>query len=69
MIDIEPGQVVMIHMDGNESRAFAPAHEGAQRWDALDENLVLFNDAEALAGMQETIAEMRHDVDPASPPG
>ena len=67
-VDIEPGQIVMIHLDSNEFRTVEPSRE-PQRWDALDENLVLFNDAEALAGMQETIAEMRHDVHSAPPPG
>ena len=67
-VDIEPGQIVMIDLDSNEFHAVEPAHQ-PQRWDALDENLVLFNDAEALAGMQETIAEMRHDVHSAPPPG
>ena len=36
---------------------------------ALDENLVLFNDAEAMAGMHETVAEMHHDAHSAPPPG
>ena len=66
-IDIEPGEVVMIHLEGNTVQAVPMSHED-QRPDTLDENLVLFNDAEAMAGMQETIAEMHHHVD-AEPPG
>jgi len=67
-VNIEPGEVVMIHLDGSDLRAVALGYE-LPRWDAIDENLVLFNDAESMAGMHETIAEMHHDVHSAPPPG
>lgn len=67
-IEIEPGEVVMIHLDGGDVRAVAIGYE-PPRWGAIDENLLLFNDAESMAGMHETVAEMRHDVDSSPPPG
>jgi hypothetical protein len=67
-VNIEPGEVVMIHLDGGDFRAVALGYE-PPRWDAIDENLVLFNDAEAMAGMHETIADIHHDVHSAPPPG
>lgn len=66
-VEIEPGEVVLIHLEGETARAVTMSRED-QRPDTLDESTVLFNDAEALAGMQEMIAEMHHNVH-AVPPG
>lgn len=66
-VDIEPGQVVMIHLGGDGLRVMDPAEEPG--FSPLDENLVLFNDAEAMAGMQDTVAEMHHDAQFLPPPG
>jgi len=67
-VTIEPGEVVLIHLEGDAFRAVTMGHE-EQRPDTLDESTVLFNDAEAMAGMQEMIAEMHHNVHAAPPPG
>ena len=58
----------MIHLEGNTFRAVAITRD-EERPDTLDENLVLFNDAEAMAGMKDTIAGMNHDAHAATPPG
>ncbi len=66
-VEIEAGEVVMIHLTGSKVRAVALGHD-EQRPDTIDENLILFNDAEAMAGMQETFAEMQHHAPSAFPP-
>jgi hypothetical protein len=67
-IEIEPGELVLIHLEGETPRVVTLSHE-EQRPDTLDESTVLFNDAEALAGMQEMFAEMHHNAATFPPPG